>query len=244
MSSIIVAGDTSGTVTLAAPAVSGTTTLTLPATSGTLLQSGTAVTAAQGGTGLTAVGTSGNLLTSNGTAWVSSAPAAAGPVIKYVTDATDITLVNVASSYVTVGSTFSVSIPTTGFINLRSFAGRITYSSGAAETALVFGIRISSTNYWLGTSRTFAGATGYGMISTDSNSAGYEEFYGSPKTFNRTYLASLSSMVSDITVASIPTGTQTVQLIAAAYTAYAPGLGILKGTTTTTRVALEFVSAS
>lgn len=78
MSSVVIAGDTSGTVTLAAPAVSGTTTITLPATSGTLLQSGTAVTAAQGGTGLTSVGSSGNLLTSNGTAWVSSAPAAAG----------------------------------------------------------------------------------------------------------------------------------------------------------------------
>jgi len=37
MASIVVAGDTSGTVTLAAPAVSGTTTLTLPATSGTLV---------------------------------------------------------------------------------------------------------------------------------------------------------------------------------------------------------------
>lgn len=36
MSSIIVAGDTSGTVTLAAPAVAGTTTLTLPSTSGTI----------------------------------------------------------------------------------------------------------------------------------------------------------------------------------------------------------------
>lgn len=37
MSSIIVAGDTSGTVTLAAPAVAGTTTLTLPATSGNVV---------------------------------------------------------------------------------------------------------------------------------------------------------------------------------------------------------------
>ena len=78
MSSVVIAGDTSGTVTLSAPAVSGTTTITLPATSGTLLQSGTAVTVAQGGTGLTAVGSSGNLLTSNGTAWTSTAPAAAG----------------------------------------------------------------------------------------------------------------------------------------------------------------------
>jgi hypothetical protein len=37
MASIVVAGDTSGTVTLTAPAVSGTTTLTLPTTSGTIV---------------------------------------------------------------------------------------------------------------------------------------------------------------------------------------------------------------
>jgi hypothetical protein len=37
MASIVVAGDTSGTVTLTAPAVSGTTTLTLPTTNGTLV---------------------------------------------------------------------------------------------------------------------------------------------------------------------------------------------------------------
>jgi hypothetical protein len=36
MASIVVAGDTSGTVTLAAPATAGTTTLTLPTTTGTL----------------------------------------------------------------------------------------------------------------------------------------------------------------------------------------------------------------
>jgi len=75
MGDIVLAGSTSGTTTLTPTAVSGTTTITLPATSGTLLQSGTAVTAAQGGTGLTSVGTSGNLLTSNGTAWTSTAPA-------------------------------------------------------------------------------------------------------------------------------------------------------------------------
>jgi hypothetical protein len=37
MASIVVAGDTSGTVTLAAPAVSGTTTLTLPTTTGNVV---------------------------------------------------------------------------------------------------------------------------------------------------------------------------------------------------------------
>jgi hypothetical protein len=37
MSSVVIAGDTSGTVTLDAPAVAGTTVLTLPATSGTVV---------------------------------------------------------------------------------------------------------------------------------------------------------------------------------------------------------------
>jgi len=44
MSSIVVSGDTSGTVTLQAPAVAGSTVLTLPAVSGNVLSS-TAVSA-------------------------------------------------------------------------------------------------------------------------------------------------------------------------------------------------------
>jgi len=44
MSSIVVAGDTSGSVTLTAPLVAGTTVLTLPATSGTVLTSATGQT--------------------------------------------------------------------------------------------------------------------------------------------------------------------------------------------------------
>jgi hypothetical protein len=39
MSAVVIAGDTSGTVTLDAPAVAGSTVLTLPATSGTFLTS-------------------------------------------------------------------------------------------------------------------------------------------------------------------------------------------------------------
>ena len=41
MSSIVVSGDTSGAITISAPAVAGTTTLTLPTTSGTVLTNGT-----------------------------------------------------------------------------------------------------------------------------------------------------------------------------------------------------------
>jgi len=39
MSSIVISGDTSGTITIAAPAVSGTNTITLPAATGNLLAS-------------------------------------------------------------------------------------------------------------------------------------------------------------------------------------------------------------
>jgi hypothetical protein len=72
---VSIKGTGGGSVTLSAAAAATDTTLTIPNVTGTVLQSGTAVTAAQGGTGLTSVGTSGNVLTSNGTAWVSSAPA-------------------------------------------------------------------------------------------------------------------------------------------------------------------------
>jgi hypothetical protein len=41
MSSVVISGDTSGAVTLAAPAVAGTNTLTLPAATGTVLTTAT-----------------------------------------------------------------------------------------------------------------------------------------------------------------------------------------------------------
>ena len=41
MASLVLTGDTSGQVTISAPAVAGTTTLTLPATSGTVLNDAT-----------------------------------------------------------------------------------------------------------------------------------------------------------------------------------------------------------
>jgi hypothetical protein len=47
MASIVVAGDTSGTVTLTAPLVAGTTTLTLPTVNGTVLTSASSVARSQ-----------------------------------------------------------------------------------------------------------------------------------------------------------------------------------------------------
>ena len=80
--------NTSGTILQSGTAVTvvqggtGLATLTaannaLYSTSSSAMTAGT-LPAAAGGTGLTAPGTSGNILTSNGTAWVSSAPASTG----------------------------------------------------------------------------------------------------------------------------------------------------------------------
>jgi hypothetical protein len=48
MSAVVIAGDTSGSITLDAPAVAGTTVLTLPATAGTVFVGGQALTATTG----------------------------------------------------------------------------------------------------------------------------------------------------------------------------------------------------
>jgi hypothetical protein len=124
MSSVVISGNTSGTITLDAPAVAGTTTLTLPATSGTVLASGTAVTVAQGGTGAStltannvilgngtsavqfvAPGSNGNILTSNGTTWTSAAPSGGVTSLNGQTGAiTNTTFGNIGSYYIGWGA--------------------------------------------------------------------------------------------------------------------------------------------
>ena len=68
----IITGDGSGILALQ---TAGVTKLTINGSGVTLA---TALAAASGGTGLTSPGTAGNLLTSTGTAWVSSTPAPTG----------------------------------------------------------------------------------------------------------------------------------------------------------------------
>jgi len=99
MSSIVIAGDTSGTCTLQANAVAGTTTLTLPTSSGAL------VVGASAGISIPNPGTSANLLTSNGTAWVSQAPAA---------PSTPTTIASGTSNVAVVSSGGNVTIATNG----------------------------------------------------------------------------------------------------------------------------------
>lgn len=162
MSSIVIAGDTSGTCTLQANAVAGTTTLTLPTTSGTLYAKagGGAIGVADGGTGATtltannvilgngtsavqfvAPGTTGNVLTSNGTTWTSAAAAAfdAGTVMIFA----------------------QTSAPTgwTKLTNLNDYALRVV--SGAASTggSTAFSTVFANQTPTITTSGLSAGAT-------------------------------------------------------------------------------------
>ena len=98
-----------GSVNLVGPNTASTTNLTLPSadgTSGQLLSTNgsgtlsfTNVGAANGGTGLTSSGANGNILTSNGTTWVSQAPAAGITTSTTVSSATSITLTNSSAGY-------------------------------------------------------------------------------------------------------------------------------------------------
>jgi hypothetical protein len=80
------------------------------------------------------------------TAYTDAAVAAISlPVTTYqVTDSTDITL-SAAPTQANIGSTFSMTIPTHGYITFN-FTGELISSGGSSY--LIIGIRIGSTNYF------------------------------------------------------------------------------------------------
>ena len=84
--------------------------------SGNVSWAGNAVATSHGGTGLTSPGASGNVLTSNGTSWVSSAPAgAATPIVQNLTEvSTNITIATGSNGFsvgpMTVDSGYTVTV--------------------------------------------------------------------------------------------------------------------------------------
>jgi hypothetical protein len=94
----------------------------------------TALSAAQGGTGLTAPGTSGNVLTSNGSAWVSSTPSS-GKVLQVVS-------VNDTTQYVfNSGST-----PNTTYYSVTNLVVSITPSSTSNKILVLSNITAGQTS--------------------------------------------------------------------------------------------------
>jgi len=240
MASIKIQGDTSGEITISAPAVAGTNTLTLPATSGTLLDTNSSLAAAN---------LTGSLPAIDGSALTGIS---AGPVQAYITDSTDIVVTAQApAGYHTIGSSFSVDIPTSGYISIKNLVMKLINDTDTADLAApTIGLRVSSTNYWLATGNisgtdyyapiVFAANTGSGTVSIINS--------GPHSSWNNSTFRSLgTNFNTDIINLGIPTGTQTVELIVAQSvgisTAYYDDC-IIKGTDLTTRIGLEFTALS
>lgn len=201
------------------------------------IQSGGSTVLALTSSGVAITGT----LTASGTSFGNS-------TLKIVTDSTDIALTaDPTSTYYNFGSTFSVNIPTSGLIRIVSFVGRVQNSTNSQGGGPTFGIRIGSTNYWLckGVIQNPSTTTRYGafLIESYAVSNTYIETYGT----NATHTSGAeygSPHIIDIAYNSIPTGTQTIQLICAKKSYSHTDSVTLKGTVITTKVGIEFVSAS
>lgn len=161
-----------------------------------------------------------------------------GVVLKEVISTSDISLPNwtttsaLPDSYSNIGSSFSVLIPSSGTISL-SITARVQNGTSAGANVF-FGIRIGSTNYWLG----FVNANG-------TDYATYSAYiYPSTTTLNNysdwngAISANNSAFALNIATSSVPSGTQTVQLISVGR-----NTAILKGTALTTRAILKFEQA-
>lgn len=148
-------------------------------------------------------------------------------IVPEVTDSTDITLSQVPTQ-ANVGATFSVTIPTKGTIEFIFDGEVITTTS---NNAIILGIRIGSTNYypvW-----TSAGATKY-YAAYLSNVTGTDvvHAYG---VMTGNVDVGIGSIVTglDIEGQGVPTGFQTVQIIAAKQQTNA---AVIKGTAVQTKI--------
>jgi hypothetical protein len=200
MSSVVISGDTSGSVTLQAPAVAGTTVLTLPATSGTVITGAGGVTSvASGGTGaatltannvilgngtsavqFVAPGTNGNLLTSNGTTWTSAAAPAGGVTsLNGQTGAITDTTLYAIGSYI-IGRPQNI----TGYSVDTTIAGSSLYS-------------ISGTTVWQGAwERVAAGGSGLSPSASFVNTGTWRCMSPASQAFANTGLAGLWVRIS------------------------------------------------
>lgn len=150
-----------GSITIAATGSGGSVTsvgLSAPAlftvtnspvtTAGTLTlsYSGTALPAANGGTGLTSPGANGNVLTSNGTAWVSSAPSGGG-VSSFSAGTTGLLPSSATTGAVTLSGTLGVTNGGTGN-SIAPTNGQILIGNGTTyvRNTLTAGTGISIAN--------------------------------------------------------------------------------------------------
>lgn len=153
MSSVVIAGDTSGAITLAAPAVAGSTTLTLPATTGTValdVSSGSATTFLTSNVTLNNTGAFFSVVNTgsigaNGQKWLISGNA----VVKDTAGAANMALqvtdlsanVYVSGAVGTISAGFEVNWQ---FSFVVTLTGATTFVLGARDTTSTNGVAIAS----------------------------------------------------------------------------------------------------
>ena len=160
MASIVVAGDTSGTVTLSAPATAGTTTLTLPTTSGTVLTSASSIPTSQ---------LSGS---------ISAASLPAGSVLQVVSANYSIAGTTSGTTYIDTGLTASIT-PSSSSNKILIIVHHNGCTNTSANTGLKIRLLKDST-----TIITFAPASGYGP--TFLNASVSTAYLDSPATTSST----------------------------------------------------------
>lgn len=144
------------------------------------------------------------------------------------TDSTDLSLSTIPTQ-TNLGSTVAITIPTKGTIELV-FSGVLSVSTGA--NGVVFGIRIGSTNYWPSVTDSTAEYQG-GIYAQATGTITATAGYGTNTA--STFANGTTNCVIGLNIegASIPTGAQTVQIIAAKIFSNAV---TIKGTTATSRI--------
>jgi hypothetical protein len=193
MSSVVISGDTSGTVTLQAPAIAGSTTLTLPATSGTVVTtatttgiSGSAITT--GTVGVSVGGTGANTLTANNVILGNGTSA-----VQFVAPGTNGNLLT------SNGTTWtSAAAPAGGVTSLNGQTGAIT-DTGLGDIG----------SYLIGTSTSFANNTDYSGGQTFAGSSLVRSNADSGSSTVHTGLSGSSQAISGQYVNVVLTASQT-----------------------------------
>jgi hypothetical protein len=192
MSSIVIAGDISGSVTLQAPEVAGLTTLTLPATSGAVLTSTSAIptssitgvlSVANGGTGVTTapadVSYTGTGATVRNTSPVLVTPALGTPASGNLSNCTGFPVAGGTVSPGTILDFGGISAPS-GYLGCDgSNVSRTTYATLFAAIGTVWGVGDGSTTFGVPDLRrkvaVGSGGTGTARLANSVGSTGGEE---------------------------------------------------------------------
>ena len=166
MSSVVISGDTSGTITIAAPAVAGTYTQTLPMITGTLgtLNSGTAV-ASTSGTSITFSSIPANVRRITVMFNEVSLSSTSNILVQIGSGSTT------SSGYISTGNSASASNTTQGGSSTAGFIVWCNSNAGVAISGLMT-LSLISSNTWIESHATKLGTTSAGFGGGSSSALG------------------------------------------------------------------------